>query len=58
MQRSVKIASEIGPKIYEELVSVARDNGQSQLLVVEPALESCLHNVPSQRHWAQASFGS
>jgi predicted RNA-binding protein len=40
MPRSVKIAPEIDAKLYEELVSVAR----------EQALEHCLHNVvPSQR---------
>ncbi len=30
MQRSVKIAPEIDAKLYEELVSVAKENGQSQ----------------------------
>lgn len=30
MPRSVKIAPEIDAKLYEELVSVAKENGQSQ----------------------------
>jgi hypothetical protein len=46
MPRSVKIAPEIDAKLYEELVSVAKENGQSQRFV----LEHYLHNVvPSQR---------
>jgi hypothetical protein len=48
--RSVKIAPEIDAKLYEELVSVAKENGQSQRFVLERALEHYLHNVvPSQR---------
>ena len=50
MPRSVKIAPEIDAKLYEELVSVAKENGQSQRFVLERALEHYLHNVvPSQR---------
>jgi hypothetical protein len=50
MSRSVKIALEIDAKLYEELVSVAKENGQSQRFVLEWALERYLHNVvPSQR---------
>jgi hypothetical protein len=33
MPRSVKIAPEIDAKLYEELVSVAKENGQSQRMV-------------------------
>jgi hypothetical protein len=29
MPRTIKIASEIDAKLYEELVSVAKENGQS-----------------------------
>jgi len=50
MPRSVKIVPEIDAKLYEELVSVAKENGQSQRFVLERALEHYLHNVvPSQR---------
>src|SRR5947199_10146358 len=50
MPRSVKIAPEIDAKLYEELVSVAKENGQSQRFVLERPLEQYLHNVvPSQR---------
>src|SRR3954468_8208158 len=50
MPRSIKIAPEIDAKLYEELVSVAKQNGQSQRFVLERALEHYLHNVvPSQR---------
>ena len=50
MPRSVKIAPEIDAKLYAELVSVAKENGQSQRFVLERALEHYLHNVvPSQR---------
>jgi hypothetical protein len=50
MPRTVKIAPEIDAKLYEELVSVAKENGQSQRFVLERALEHYLHNVvPSQR---------
>ena len=50
MPRSVKIAPEIDAKLYQELVSIAKENGQSQRFVLERALEHYLHNVvPSQR---------
>ena len=50
MPRTVKIVPEIDAKLYEELVSVARENGQSQRFVLERALEHFLHNVvPSER---------
>jgi hypothetical protein len=50
MPRSVKIAPEIDAKLYAELVSVAKENGQSLRIVLERALEHYLHNVvPSQR---------
>ena len=50
MPRSFKIAPEIDAKLYEELVSVVKENGQSQRFVLERALEHYLHNVvPSQR---------
>ena len=39
MPRSVKIAPEIDAELYQELVSVAKENGQSQRFVLERALE-------------------
>jgi hypothetical protein len=50
MPPSVKITTKINAKLYEELVSVAKDNEQSPQLLLERALEHYLHNVvPSQR---------
>lgn len=50
MPRTVKVSLEIDAKLCEELVSVAKANGQSQRFVLERALEHYLHNVvPSQR---------
>jgi hypothetical protein len=50
MPRSDKIAPEIDARLYEELVSVAKENGQSQRFVLERALEHYLHHVvPSRR---------
>ena len=40
MPRTVKIAPEIDAKLYQELVSVAKENGQSQRFVLERALEA------------------
>ena len=45
MPRTAKIALEIDAKLYQELVSVARENGQSERFVLERALEHYLHNV-------------
>ncbi|HET7209446.1 MAG TPA: hypothetical protein VFI95_22915 [Terriglobales bacterium] len=45
-----KFASEIDAKVYDEMVRVAKQNGQSQRHIIEKALEHYLHNVvPSQR---------
>ena len=50
MPGTVKIAAGIDAKLYQELVSVAKQNGQSQRVALERALEHYLHNVvPSQR---------
>ncbi len=50
MPRTIKITLEIDAKLYQELVSVAKENGQSPRFVLERALEHYLHNVvPSQR---------
>jgi hypothetical protein len=50
MPRTVRIAAEIDAKLYHELVSVARENGQPLCTVLERALEHYLHNVvPSKR---------
>jgi hypothetical protein len=48
--RTPKVVSEMNAKFYAELVSVAKENGQSQRFVLERAVEHYLHNViPSQR---------
>jgi hypothetical protein len=50
LPRSAKIALEIDAKLYEELVSLAKETGQSQRFVLERALERYLNNVvPSRR---------
>jgi hypothetical protein len=50
MPRLVKIILEIDAKLYEELLSVAKQKGQSVRFVLERALEHYLHNVvPSRR---------
>jgi hypothetical protein len=50
MRRTVKIASEIDAKLYQELIAVAKESGQPQRFVLERALDHYLHNVvPSQR---------
>jgi hypothetical protein len=50
MPRSVNFAPEIDARLYEELFSVAKENGQWQRFVLERALEHHLHHVvPSQR---------
>jgi len=51
LPRSVKIALEIDAKLYEELVSVAKENGQSQRFVLERALKHYLHNVVPLSGW-------
>jgi hypothetical protein len=50
MPGSVKITLEIDAKLYEELVSIAKENRQPLRFVLERALEHYLHKVvPSQR---------
>jgi predicted transcriptional regulator len=45
-----KFASEIDASLYEEMVQVAKQNGQTQRYILEQALEHYLHNVvPSQQ---------
>ena len=48
--KTKKFTPEIDAKLYDEFVSVAKQNRQSQRQVLEQALEFYLHNVvPSQR---------
>jgi len=50
MPRTAKIAPKIDAKLYAELISIAKENGQSPQFVLERALEHYLHNVvPSRR---------
>ena len=45
-----KFAPEIDASLYEEMVQVARQNGQSQRHILERALEHYLHNVVPSQH--------
>ena len=45
-----KFAPEIDASLYEEMVQVARQNGQSQRSILEKALEHYLHNVVPSQH--------
>ena len=45
-----KFTPEIDASLYEELVAVARQNGQSQRHVLEQALAFYLHNVVPSQH--------
>jgi hypothetical protein len=45
-----KFAPEIDAKLYEEMVRVAKKNGQSQRYILEKALEHYLHNVVPSQH--------
>lgn len=50
MSATKKFTPEIDAQLYEEMVAVAKQNGQPQRYVLERALEFYLHNVvPSQR---------
>ena len=50
MSSTVKIAPVIDAKLYQELVAVAKKNGQSQRFILERALEHYLHNVVPSQH--------
>jgi predicted transcriptional regulator len=45
-----KFAPEIDARLYEEMVEVAKKNGQSQRYVLEKALEHYLHNIVPSQH--------
>jgi len=45
-----KFTSQIDAALYEELVAVAKRNGQSQRYVLEQALGFYLHNVVPSQH--------
>jgi hypothetical protein len=45
-----KIAPEIDARLWEELVAVAKRNGQPQRYVLEQALSHYLHNVVPSQH--------
>jgi hypothetical protein len=48
--RVKKFAPEIDAKLYEEMVRVAKQNGQSQRYILEKALQHYLHNVVPSQH--------
>jgi len=45
-----KFTPEIDAKLYEELVAVAENNGQTKRHVLEQALRFYLHNVVPSQH--------
>lgn len=45
-----KFALEIDASLYEEMVQVAMENGQSQRYILEKALEHYLRNVVPSQH--------
>ncbi|HEY4962190.1 MAG TPA: hypothetical protein VII29_15125 [Terriglobales bacterium] len=45
-----KIAPEIDARLWEELVAIAKQNGQPQRYVLEQALAHYLHNVVPSQH--------
>jgi hypothetical protein len=47
---TIKIGPAIDAKLYKELVSVAKGNGQSQRHLLEKAIEYYLHNVVPSQH--------
>jgi hypothetical protein len=47
---TVKIGPAINAKLYEELVAVAKENGQSQRHLLEKAIEHYIHNVVPSQH--------
>ncbi|HEV2421952.1 MAG TPA: hypothetical protein VGS59_09620 [Candidatus Acidoferrales bacterium] len=47
---TVKIGPAIDAKLYEELVAVAKENGQSQRHLLERAIEHYIHNVVPSQH--------
>ena len=48
--RVKKLAPEIDASLYDEMVRVAKQNGQSQRYILEKALEHYLHNVVPSQH--------
>jgi hypothetical protein len=48
--KTKRIAPEIDAKLWDELVTVAKRNGQSQRYVLEQALAHYLHNVVPSQH--------
>lgn len=48
--RTKKIAPEIDANLWDELVAVAKQNGQPQRYVLEQALAHYLHNVVPSQH--------
>jgi hypothetical protein len=49
-KETVKIGPAIDAKLYKELVTVAKKNGQSQRHLLEKAIEHYIHNVVPSQH--------
>jgi hypothetical protein len=50
INRTKKIAPEVDAKLWDELVAVAKKNGQPQRYVLEQAIAHYLHNVVPSQH--------
>lgn len=48
--KTIKIGPAIDAKLYQELVAVAKKNGQSQRYLLEQAIEHYIHNVVPSQH--------
>jgi hypothetical protein len=46
---TVKIGLAIDAKLYQEFVTIAKENGQSQQRLLEKAIDHYIHNVVSSR---------
>jgi len=59
--KTKKIAPEIDAELWDELVAVAKRNGQSQRYVIEQAITHYLRNVVPSQHLVRpdviAAFG-
>ena len=48
--KTIKIGPAIDANLYQELVAVAKKNGQSQRYLLEKAIEHYIHNVVPSQH--------
>jgi len=53
--KTKKVGPEIDACLYDEMVQVAKQNGQTQRYILEKALEHYLHNVVPSQHLIRRS---